>query len=179
MIVYLSMIETEDDRSRFEIIYHEYKRLMFYVANRILQNEYDSEDAVHQAFLKIAEIIEKIDDPKCPKTRSLVVTIVERKAIDQYRARKKQSRLSLDEEYINVPVADELEDVPARLHFAKAMALLPTRYRELLLLKYDCGYSDQEIAQMLSMSKENVKKTIQRAKAKLSAIMDEMELNAV
>ena len=179
MIVYLSMIETEDDRSRFEIIYHEYKRLMFYVANRILQNEYDSEDAVHQAFLKIAERIEKIDDPKCPKTRSLVVTIVERKAIDTYRARKKQSRLSLDEEYINVPVADELEDVPARLHFAKAMALLPTRYRELLLLKYDCGYSDQEIAQMLSMSKENVKKTIQRAKAKLSAIMDEMELNAV
>ena len=32
---------------------------------------------------------------------------------------------------------------------------------------------------MLSMSRENVKKTIQRAKAKLSAIMDEMERDAV
>lgn len=180
MIVYLSMIETEADRSRFEIIYHEYKNLMFYVANRILQNEHDSEDAVHQAFLKVAEIIERIDDPKCPQTRSLVVTIVERKAIDQYRARKRKSRLALDEEYINAPTnTDELEQVPERLLIAKAMAQLPTKYRQLLLLKYDCGYSEQEIAQMLSMSRENVKKTIQRAKLKLTTILDELERDAV
>ena len=179
MIVYLSMIETEAERSRFEIIYHEYKNLMFYVANRSLQNEHDSEDAVHQAFLKVAEIVERIDDPKCPRTRNLVVTIVERKAIDQYRARKRQSRLALDEEYINVPKADELEQVPERLLFAKAMAQLPAKYRQLLLLKYDCGYSEHEIAQMLSMSRENVKKTIQRAKTKLTIILDELERDAV
>ena len=179
MIVYLSMIETEAERTRFEVIYYEYRNLMFHVANRILQNEHDSEDAVHQAFLKVAEIIDKIDDPQGPKTRSLVVTIVERKAIDQYRTRKRQRRFFLDEEYVNIPTADELELVPERLLFAKAMAQLPTKYRQLLLLKFDCGYSEQEIAQMLSMSRENVKKTIQRAKLKLTTILDELERDVV
>ena len=51
--------------------------------------------------------------------------------------------------------------------------------RQLLLLKFDCGYSEKEIAQMLSMSRENVKKTIQRAKTKLTAILDELEQDTV
>ena len=78
-----------------------------------------------------------------------------------------------------MPKADELEQVPERLLFAKAMAQLPAKYRQLLLLKYDCGYSEHEIAQMLSMSRENVKKTIQRAKTKLTIILDELERDAV
>ena len=47
--------------------------------------------------------------------------------------------------------------------------------RELLLLKYDTGYSEKEIAQLLGMTEANVKKTIQRAKAKLQTLLDEME----
>lgn len=58
---------------------------------------------------------------------------------------------------------------------AQAIASLPDRYRELLLLKYDTGYSEKEIAQLLGMSEANVKKTIQRAKAKLQILLDEME----
>ena len=42
----------------------------------------------------------------------------------------------------------------------------------LLLLKYDSGYSEQEIAEMCAMTKANVKKTIHRAKKKLEAILD-------
>ena len=58
---------------------------------------------------------------------------------------------------------------------AHAIASLPDRYRELLLLKYDTGYSEKEIAQLLGMTEANVKKTIQRAKAKLQTLLDEME----
>ncbi|MGN0335849.1 MAG: hypothetical protein ACI4DV_09385 [Lachnospiraceae bacterium] len=32
----------------FEILYYRYQGLMFHVANEILHNEYDAEDAVHQ-----------------------------------------------------------------------------------------------------------------------------------
>ena len=52
------------------------------------------------------------------------------------------------------------------------MALLPTRYRELLFLKFDNGYSEREIAVMCSMTEANVKKTIQRAKKKLESILE-------
>ena len=55
------------------------------------------------------------------------------------------------------------------------MATLPTRYRELLFLKYDNGYSEREIAVMCSMTEANVKKTVQRAKKKLESILNGQE----
>ncbi len=175
MLIFLSMIETDSDKAKFEIIYTEYKNLMFYVASKILGDSRDSEDVVHDAFLKVAEIIEKIDVAKCPKTRNLVVTIVERKAIDLYRARKRKSTVSFDDEMLNVPDAADLTLFTDQSPFARAIAFLPTRYRELLLLKYDSGFSEKEIAGLLSMTEANVHKTIQRAKAKLGKILEEQE----
>ena len=52
------------------------------------------------------------------------------------------------------------------------MAALPARFREVLLLKYDCGYSDAEIAAFCGMTEANVKKTVQRAKTKLKAVLE-------
>lgn len=86
MFIYLMMIDSLEDQSKFERVYLEYKGLMYHVAYKILNNEQDAEDAVHNAFLKIAEYIERIGDPVCPKTQNYVVTIVENKAIDIYRA---------------------------------------------------------------------------------------------
>ena len=55
MLIYLQMLETPEEKSLFEQIYLEYCGLMFHVAYEILHNEQDAEDAVHQAFVKIAE----------------------------------------------------------------------------------------------------------------------------
>ena len=93
MLVYLQMIETPQQQSAFEEIYLAYRALMFHIANNILQNDEDAEDAVHNAFVVIAENIEKIEEPVCPKTKGYVVTIVESKAIDIYR--KKRTRNSV------------------------------------------------------------------------------------
>ena len=173
MLIYLSMIETEEEKSKFEIIYTEYKNLMLHEAYRILGDNKDTEDVVHQAFLSIIEILQKIKEPKCPQTRNLVVTIVERKAIDLYRRRKRRTVVPIEEEFINVPAPSEIESIPERTAVAKAIATLPTRYREVLLLKYDSGLTEKEIAGLLSMSQANVKKTVQRAKAKLAEILEE------
>lgn len=173
MLIYLSMIGSESDKSKFEVMYMEYKNLMFFTANKILGDIRDSEDVVHQAFLKIIEIIDQIEVAKCPKTKNLLLTIVERKAIDLYRVRKRRTILPLDDEAINVPAASEIEMFSGCSAFSKAMAMLPTKYRELLLLKYDSGFTEKEIARMLSMTEANVHKTIQRSKAKLGEILKE------
>ena len=56
MIVYLQLIDTAEDRSKFERLYEQYKQLMFYTAFQILKRPQDAEDAVHHAFLSIAII---------------------------------------------------------------------------------------------------------------------------
>lgn len=147
---------------------------MLYQANRILGDTLDTEDVVHESFLKIIKIIDQIDNPKCPKTRSLVVTIVERTAIDHYRRRKKLRTVDIDE-YINVPNPKNIESIHQKTDLAVAMATLPTKYREVLLLRYDNGFSETEVAQLLSLSQENVHKIIYRAKKKLAKALESME----
>lgn len=176
MLIYLSMIESDADKSKFEIIYNSYKNLMLFQANKILGDTNDSEDVVHEAFLKIIKIIDQIENPKCPKTRNLVVTIVERRAIDLYRRRQRLQIIAMDEEFINVPAPKEVEDIHCKTDLAVAMATLPTRYREVLLLRYDNGFSEAEVAQILSMSQENVHKTVQRAKKKLAEVLERQKV---
>ena len=50
LVFYVSLIESDDNKTKFEIIYEEYKNLMYYVANQILGDTKDSEDVVHDAF---------------------------------------------------------------------------------------------------------------------------------
>ena len=176
MLIYLAIIDSDEEKSKFEIIYDTYKNLMLYHAYQILRDMNDTEDIVHEAFLKIAKIIHQIDQPLSPKTKSLVVTIVERTAIDLYRRRKTQSVIPMDEEYINVPSLSDIDALHQKTDLAVAIASLPTKYRQLLLLRYDNGFSETEVAQLLSMSRENVHKTIQRAKKKLATILEQQEV---
>ena len=97
MIIYLAMIDSPEGRHKFEFIYNRYKNLMFYTASKILGDTRDSEDTVHDAFLKIIEIIDDITDVECPQTKSLVVTITENKAIDLYRKRRKRKITPFEE----------------------------------------------------------------------------------
>ncbi|MBE6947794.1 MAG: hypothetical protein E7454_06060, partial [Ruminococcaceae bacterium] len=85
MLIYLQMIETSEEKSKFEIVYTQYKDYMYRVAFAILNNPQDAEDAVHYAFVKIAENIKKINEPVCLKTKGFIVTIVRNRAIDVYR----------------------------------------------------------------------------------------------
>lgn len=176
MFIYLAMIESPDEKHKFEIIYNTYRQLMYYTANKILGDTSDSEDIVHEAFLKIIEIFEKINEPMSPQTRSLIVTITENKAIDLYRKRQNHSVIPLEEEYMGVPERSKIDQIADQEVIAKAILSLPGKYREVLLLKYAQGYSMDEIAVILSMTKENVKKTIQRARKRLEDVLSAEEM---
>ena len=168
MIVYLQLIDTTEERSKFEQLYTQYKQLMFYTAFQILKKPQDAEDAVHSAFLSIVENISKISDPDCPKTRAYVVTIVERKAIDILRAERRHPSVPLDESIYGVSV-----DYNGDNALAKAILNLPAAYRQCIMLKFYHGYSTKEIAKIMHLSLANTSKLLQRAKAKLKELYQE------
>ena len=90
MLIYLQVIDAPEDRDQFITLYETYRGLMFYVANQILQNEQDAEDAVHDAFLSVAEHIKKFSRLERHKTKAFLVTIVEKPST--YTARKPIAR---------------------------------------------------------------------------------------
>ena len=172
MLIYLQMIESPEDRSKFEELYLRYKNIMFFAANNILHNNYDAEDAVHTAFVRIAENIEKIESLNSPKTRGYVVTIVEHAAIDLYRKHKRTAVINLDD-WKNLGLTVEYD---GRNVLAACILKLPANYRECILLRYYHGYDTHEIAQALGISESAVFKLNQRAKKKLLELCQEEDL---
>lgn len=74
--IYLSAFETAQDKSEFEDLYKKYRQKMYAVAYKILHNVEDSEDAVHNAFLKIANNFEKVKLIPCHKVKSYIIIII-------------------------------------------------------------------------------------------------------
>lgn len=167
MLIYLAMIDSPDDQSKFERVYLKYRYLMLHIAKQILQNHHDAEDVVHQAFVSIIENIDKIADIDSPKTRSFVVIITERKAIDMLRQNQRRHTLRLDEDITGIEMPSSLENP-----VADAIVKLPVHYREVLLLRFDNGFTTKEIASMLKISDSGVRKLIARAKKALQEILD-------
>lgn len=169
MMVYLSLLSNPEEQSKFTALYTRYHLLMLRAARRLLRDEADAEDAVHQAFLSVLSNLEKISEIDCPKTRAYLVIIVERKAIDLLRQQKRVTELDEETERgLCVPP-------PGDGGLADAMASLSAPYREVLLLRYYHGYSVREIAALLHDRESAVQKRLQRAKNALRDKLREME----
>ncbi len=170
MLLYLALIDTPENKSKFEQIYRTYEQTMFYVANRILKDAYLSEDAVHQTFLRIIDNLDKIEEINCHKTKGFIVIITENIAIDLYRKRKKEACISFDE--IELYVEDTANIDPMfENEIEQAIAKLPVNYLTVFKLKYSHGYSDREISELLHITEANVRKRIERGKNKLMEIL--------
>lgn len=170
MLIYLALIETEEDKRKFERVYLSYKQTMFYAAKRILKNEHTAEDAVHQAFLRVINHLEKINENDCHKTRAFLVVITEHIAIDIYRKQKRENTLSFDE--LEIYIADNsLPEYEVLNEVSSAIEKLPLNYSTVLRLKFSQGYNNSEIAQILDITEDNVRQRISRARKSLEQLL--------
>ena len=176
MLLYLSLIETEEDKIKFEDIFNSYKKTMYYVANSILKDEHYSHDAVQNSFLKIIKHIDKIKDVKCNKTKGFIVTIVKNSSIDMYRKLQKEKIKVKELENEILDFENEVYDTDILPNKVEVAILnLPERYKQVFFLKYSHGLHDNKITEILDISPSTVRTRIKRGKEKLKIILDEME----
>ena len=167
LFFYLQMIETAEDKSKFEEIYLSYRNLMYHIAYARLHNEQDAEDAVHHVFVKIAENIKRVE-PASPKTKRFVVTMVHNRATDVLRSRGRHPAI----EYRDELAAGTLGEPETEETLVSCILQLPEQQRMVIWLKYYYGYSLREIAKMLDISLAWAQKLDQRAKKKLEELYD-------
>ncbi len=162
LFLYMSMIDSDDERDKFEQLYLNYRKLMKDIALSILGDEQLSEDAVHNAFLKIINHLDKFSDINCQETKNLIVIIVRSVSIDMYRKRNREfnktdildKELSAETDFSAVQTEDILKEIEA----------LPEIYRDILLLKVEYDYNDREIAKMLGIKVDTASKRLERAR---------------
>lgn len=144
---------------------------MYYTASRMLHDKHLAEDAVHQAFMRVIEHMDKIHEDDHVRTKAFLTVITEHIAIDLYRKRKKENWLSYEE--LDSYLADEQSVPEGTSEVVKAILKLPVNYSVVLRLKYAQGYADREIAEILHISEDNVRQRIVRAKRKLKKALEE------
>ena len=166
MLIYLQTMESDADKVKFAAVYTRYRDLMFLLAGRILPDPKDREEAVQEAFFAIAKNISKISDPGSNKTKAFVVIVTEHKAIDIHRKNQRRPTAELREDTAAVSIA-----LPSGI--AKAIAKLPPRERNFIILKYAEGYTNKELAEMLGLTYSGVNSLDHRAKEKLRKLLKE------
>ena len=138
MLVYLEMLETPEEKLKFEQLYFLYRDKMYAVAFKILHNENDAEDIVHESFKTIIENFEKINDISCHKTWNYIVTIVKNKSFTLYQ-KKKHHETSSYEDWTEVEMNFTPEEVTEKREVAEILAELISAYPFLIRKFYTCN----------------------------------------
>lgn len=180
----IMMIETEEERVSFQSLYEETYRKLLHVADTILHNRYDSEEVVGDVYVKWADGYSRYKEKTTQEMLRLGIVMTRNLCVDRIRERKRHPDIPVEEEFMAAGASEEDADPLDQIltqerteELVEAMRSLAARDQLLLDLRYDQGFSYQEIADELDMTVNNVKMRLYRAKKKLGmALTQEMEV---
>lgn len=168
LALYISLLDTEEQISKFEHIYTKYRGLMFYTAKGVLQDSYLAEDAVHETFLDIIRIIDSIRANNEKELSQFLRVLTHHKAVDMVRKCTRQKKSDTEIEDFDLSKSDvNVETIVLDKIDYENMLLrvqsMDEKYKTPLLLKVQ-GYKVSEIADFLNISPGNVKVRLHRAR---------------
>ena len=171
LLLYLSIIDSDESKDKFESLYLKYRKHMKHIALKILGDEHLADDAVHNGFIKIISNLHKFNEIDCQETRNLIVIIIRSVSIDMYRKRNREFENTdiLDKE-ISIETDFSIIEVD---NILKEIDVLPDIYKDILLLKVEYGYKDREIAKLLGIKVDTVSKRLERARKQLKKQLNE------
>lgn len=174
---YLSLLDTPEEKSKFEQLYRLYRQDMFKMAYGILENKYDAEDAVHESFMRVMKKLTKISEINCPQTHAYLLIIV--KCVALKILSKQTKTIVVDTDTVEITDDFGLEEyVISNMEVERIKYILEQLsddYYEVLFLELFMEFSISDIAEQLGLTYENTKKRLQRAKKKFREIAEEKE----
>jgi RNA polymerase sigma-70 factor (ECF subfamily) len=157
-------------QERFRHVYAEhFDRVLGYALRRVARPE-DAADVVSETFLVAWRRLG--DVPEEPRTRLWLYGVARRVLANQRRGERRRTalgeRLAGD---LALAVPDHASGVAERLRYAKALAQLAERDREVILLHAWEGLEAREIAEVLGVSAVAVRSRLSRARGRLRSLL--------
>lgn len=170
LLFYMSLIDNDDDRAKFEILYNSYRKRMVRTAFSVLKNKEDAEDAVHDTFIKIARNMRSIGEPDSNETLSYVLKATKNTAINLSKKNTRRNKHIQLENVENMSDGQFLEKLHIQENYeevVKAIQGLNDTYKDVLFYYFVRGMKAKDIADLLGRSNSAVQQQIIRGKKKL------------
>lgn len=160
------------DREKLDLIYNEYKKLIYYAAYEILKDSHKSEEILQETILKLIKYMDRLDLENKKKTASYIYSVARTLSLEYLRRDSNQYYEDMD--MLGSTHSDmdtyEFENVN---EIQELIEKLPPNYSEILILKYVHEMENIEISQLLEITETNVRKLIERAKSALRKLCEE------
>jgi len=175
--LFLSMIEDDESKTKFENIYNDYHDSLLSITVSITKDLYDAEDALQNTFYIIAKNIDRIRTDNKSELKSFLYKIAKNASIDILRGKEKEKHLSLDlmteqESPDNVVLSVENNETYKIL--VNKIYELPMVYKDILVLSLIRGYSLSKISELLSINRNTAKSRLAKAKSLLKKLVGEV-----
>ena len=160
----------KEDEYKKEIagVITEYSDMLFRICFLILKNEQDTQDVLQDTFIKYMEKKPKFASEELRK--AWLITVSQNKCRDFLRFHKRH-------QYVELSCVEEIlqiEEISKDIDF-KLFWKMKASYKTVIILHYIEGYSVKEIAGMLKITENAVKKRLQRGRMELKELLDEQE----
>lgn len=174
----LFKLKRKEKNEFYRIFYEMFYDRVYQTAYFITRDEYLAQDVVQETFLKAFRRLDDLEDGA--KAGAWLNTIASRSAIDMLRKRKKWNGTPLEDVLLETeqkkcsfpnPTEQEAEFIWMKEQVVKEMSALKPEYRQVLLLKYEQGLQDEEIADVLQEKVGTVKSRIHRARKQLKSVV--------
>jgi RNA polymerase sigma factor (sigma-70 family) len=164
------------DYSAFSYFVNHYKDMAFSIAFRIVDNKEDAEDIVQDSFIKAYRSLEKFRQDS--KFSTWFYRIVVNNALTKNKGRKKIQNDDFSEiENIELEKTETaysaLSHIDRQKYINLALDKLNVEDRLILTLYYLNENSIEEIVEITSIKKENLKMKIHRARQKMYVILEQ------
>lgn len=182
MLEFLSFIDDENERRLFETLYLSYRKQMQSIAKSILLNDADAEDAVHDAFLKLAKnfmpTISGIEDER--DRRNYLYKMVKNTALNMKRDRKPivdpydpivEAFAARNKGIDDNAFVDTLCNQQENNWVIDAIYSLDAKYKDVIYYHFVMGMTIPDTAKALGKKEQTVKKQLVRGKKLLFALL--------
>jgi RNA polymerase sigma factor (sigma-70 family) len=163
-----------DDKA-FDELFRESAADVHAYAISLLGNRAAAEDVTALAFERLYRARARLDHGR-GTPRAWLFAIARNAALDELRRRQRQPQSELPEELPGDRGLDEaFEQIARRATVRDALAALPLREREVVLLKFHGQLSNSELAKALDVSESNAGTRLHRALKRLHEQCDGLE----
>ena len=163
----------------FEELVHRYQRQVFTIAYRMTNQREEAEDIAQEVFITVFQKLYQFDTSR--RFAPWIQRITVNTCITRLRKKKKAVLVNFEDNisnrtdpFINIDYNDPAvvyDREELKLDLKEALLQLPESYRAMLILRYQLDMSNQEIADALGITRENVEVKMHRARKSLRKVL--------